>query len=738
MPDRPNDPDNLTPGALLELRRALDDPRSGVTDAPPEDAAVFDAALVRLAELVDAILQAEPADRDDRIQDLLGDGDMIRGLAKAGARRNEIETALVPLHQAQFRGSTGWANRVRDLVKDAKKSERQLRVATEGEGAGLPTLLAQSLGEHEIPLLVEPEGWVVSNDGVLKRNASEDNPVTRLNHRPLLITGRLQDLYSPQQHLHIEWPGWNGWEQHIVSRGDALSARGLEGLSHIGAPVSGANAKRAVAYLEAFEAANRHRLPTAYASSRMGWCGEGGRHGFLVGRTLIREDGERDVSTPRGPTEWGDDWVHLDVTGGFDQVVEGYTRSGSFQAWRAAVERVRDYPVAFLGLYAGLVSPLLGVLKGAPNFIMDWSFTSSTGKTTTLRLPASLWGYPEDKDPRGIIGNWDFTTTSLERTLAFHSFLPVLLDDTKRAKNPEWVIPSVLYMVAQGRGKGRGSIDGVRTTATWKTVVLSTGEVPIVAFSQDVGARARTICIQDKPFGETSDHTRLLVERLTLDLLDNHGHAGPMVVRWLLQHRERWPAFQERYEQLRDAWSQQIGTNHFGGRAAPFLALLEMAAGLAEHVLGIPKSDAALHVALDAVRSSSEDADRAKAALEMVYNWFSAHPDRFWDRWHPKDAPKTGWAGVLFQPWKDQPPQALCLLPHVLDEVLSGQGFDTQGVLAEWWDRGWMVSNESGGAGGRKSRRQFRTSLGNGRPRTYALSFEAIGTVVGEEIDDAR
>lgn len=723
MSDLPKDPDDLTATDFARLRDAM-------TAAPAAADDAFSAAVERLTAAVDAIVHATPDDRPDREAELLNDGAMLRALGGVRARRNEVEAAL--RHLRAYSGGASFSAQVVNLVKLAGDEARaHLRVAAPGEGIGLTGSLPRSLRDHEVPVLVAPDGWLVTDDGVFKANGDGD---TRLNHRPLLITGCLNDLYSSEQYLHLEWPTRHGWAQHIVSRGAALDAKGLQTLSKIGAPVSGSNAGRAVAYLEAFEAANWGRMPHAHASSRMGWCGERGRFGFLVGKTLVRADGDVDVASRRGPTEWGDDWVHLDVSGGFDQVVDGYVRGGTFDAWRDAIEMVRPHPVAFLALYAGLVAPLLGVVQGAPNFIVDYAFTSSTGKTTTLRIPASIWGYPEDKDPSGIIGNWDFTATSLERTLAFHSFLPVLLDDTKRAKNPEWVIPTALYMVAQGRGKGRGSIDGVRETATWRTVVLSTGEVPVTSFSQDVGARARVISIREKPFGDTTPETRAFVDRLTLDLLDNHGHAGPMVVRWLLQQRDRWPRFQARFEALRAEWGERIGTNHFGGRAAPYLALLDMAAGIAEQVLGIARCEAALDVALEAARSSAADADRAAAAIEAVWGWSVSHRSRFSDRWlTSQDEPHGGWAGAVERPFKDSPVDAICFLPHVLEDVLRGLGFDTHGTLTEWWERGWLRSNEGGDHRKQKRRRMKVTVGGGARVRTVAIRMDAIERVCGRE-----
>ena len=63
------------------------------------------------------------------------------------------------------------------------------------------------------------------------------------------------------------------------------------------APVTSINAGDLVRYLADFEATNLMALPRALVSQQMGWQGEGGRFGFLWGRTLLRPGLESKPST---------------------------------------------------------------------------------------------------------------------------------------------------------------------------------------------------------------------------------------------------------------------------------------------------------------------------------------------------------------------------------------------------------------------------------------------------------
>lgn len=61
---------------------------------------------------------------------------------------------------------------------------------------------------------------------------------------------------------------------------------------------------------------------------------------------------------------------------------------------------VLDRPSLWLAIYAALLPPLMGLCPEIPGFTVDWSGTTSHGKTTALRLAASVWGCP-DQGPAG-------------------------------------------------------------------------------------------------------------------------------------------------------------------------------------------------------------------------------------------------------------------------------------------------------------------------------------------------
>ena len=107
-----------------------------------------------------------------------------------------------------------------------------------------------------------------------------------------------------------------------------------------------------------------------------------------------------------------------------------------------------------LALYVSFVSPLLQILE-SPNFVFDIAGPTTTGKTTLLRVAASVWGSPSERDPASVLGSWDSTPTWREQASAVIKNLPLLLDDTKLAHAPDHVAQTI-YAIVQGRGRGGG------------------------------------------------------------------------------------------------------------------------------------------------------------------------------------------------------------------------------------------------------------------------------------------
>ena len=159
-------------------------------------------------------------------------------------------------------------------------------------------------------------------------------------------------------------------------------------------------------------------------------------------------------------------------------------QSGTLAGW---IERVAA-PCAgnsrlVLAICAGFAGPCLGLLGGEGGGI-HLRGGSSTGKTTALAVAASLFGPPD------YLRTWRHTAVALEGAAALHSDLLLVLDEIGELE-PKYA-GQVAYMLANGQGRARGARDGSpRAVATWRILLLSSGEVALSDLVTESGGKVR-------------------------------------------------------------------------------------------------------------------------------------------------------------------------------------------------------------------------------------------------------
>lgn len=552
--------------------------------------------------------------------------------------------------------------------------------------------------------LTIPLGYEVRLGGITKVDIdpySETGRETRkqITRAPVIIGGSLEDLHTGEEAMVLQYPRHGVWRKATVERSTAMNARELVNLSGRGLPVTSGRAGGLVEYLDAYEAQNRDRIPRAMVSDGLGWLGERGVLGYLCGYYLIRPGCEPGVGSGESvedinPADWGEDWVSFrGADTGDEQVAAAFKPGGTYEGWLEAIQPIAAYPRVMLAFYAGLAPPLLEVL-GAANFVVDLAHPSSRGKTSSLRVAGSSWGVVKEQAPESVIHSWRATRAWIDRTSSLLSGLPLILDETNRATDPR-AIPETLYDVANGRGKGRGSVKGTRRTGSWRTVLLSSGEYPAVHRSEDEGTHARTLTVMGEPFERADDATGQLVSGINEGLAEHYGHAGPRLVRYLVEHRDNWETWREEYREIRRGYVEASGGNPVVGRMADYFAVLDMTARLADEALGLPWGDLSpVEPLYDDLVAQAANADKAREAMVMLAGWANANAQKFRGR-ERTDAngesipPNEGFAG-RWDPSGDW--SQIAFYPDRLRELLRRWEYDPDSTLAAWRSRGWLDS----------------------------------------------
>ena len=148
--------------------------------------------------------------------------------------------------------------------------------------------------------------------------------------------------------------------------------------------------------------------------------------------------------------------------------------NGNLEEW---IQHVSNYCVgnsrlmfaASIGFASLLLKPC-NIQSGGFHF----AGTSSTGKTTCLRVASSIFGSPQ------YLKTWRATDNALESVAFKHNDALLVLDELSELSSKK--AGSIAYMFSHGEGKDRLDKDcNLRSTFRWRTLFLSSGEVDLAA-----------------------------------------------------------------------------------------------------------------------------------------------------------------------------------------------------------------------------------------------------------------
>jgi len=214
-------------------------------------------------------------------------------------------------------------------------------------------------------------------------------------------------------------------------------------------------------------------------------------------------------------------------------------------------------------LAASFTAPLLRILQQRIFFVYNWG-GSKGGKTAALKAALSAWG-----DPERLMVNFNATQVALERMAGFYNDLPMGIDERQLAGQKQEGLERIVYMIASGTGRARGSkAGGLQALNTWRTVALATGEEPLSTDTTQTGVSTRVLEIYGGPFDSERDAS--LMHQQTPQ---HHGWAGPEFIRRILATDEQ--SIRDRFAEIQEAvYKIANGTSgsHIAGISAVALA----------------------------------------------------------------------------------------------------------------------------------------------------------------------
>ena len=386
--------------------------------------------------------------------------------------------------------------------------------------------------------LRQPEGWIYSEKGISHIDEKKAIPTT-VCRTPIILTQRLKSMETGEEKIEIAFKRDGQWSRAIYPRSTVFTSRNITALADLGCTITSENAKQVVSFLAALEAENIDIIQKADSTSTFGWQTKGR---FLPGH--------------------GDDIV-LDIEPSLRGWAAAYHAAGTFDGWVDTMQPHRSRDKFRFILAASFAAPLLRILQQRIFFVYNWG-GSKGGKTAALKAALSAWG-----DPERLMGNFNATQVALERMAGFYNDLPLGIDERQLAGQKQENLEKIVYMIASGTGRARGSKGGgLQALNTWRTVALATGEEPLSTDTTQTGVSTRVLEIYGGPFDDEKSAS-LMHQQAPV----NCGWAGPEFISRLLETDER--TITDQYEKMvEEIYAAANGTSgaHIAGISAVALA----------------------------------------------------------------------------------------------------------------------------------------------------------------------
>jgi uncharacterized protein (DUF927 family) len=521
-----------------------------------------------------------------------------------------------------------------------------------------------------------PYNYSMGKHGVYSVEADKDGRhLQEIATRPLWIDELMEDLDSHEYAVRLCTT-----EAHPmrVPRGVIMDTQRLKALADNNFPVRSTGTGAVIKFLEDAEAANRKGLPNLRTVSKMGWRSGG----FSWGRTIIRGEEDQQVSpSPAAGIE--DSWF------------ERHRAAGTPEGWASVLPKLSEFHVPIILILASLASPLLSKL-GVQSAVFETVGEAGAGKTSAQTIAQSVWGYGHESE----LASWSSTPTALEVVLATHNHLPLILNENK---SYDWgprgaeLQARVGYMIGEGRGKARSNKQlGVNAIRSWTLNVLASGEHSITAGTNDTGILARVFPLWTSPFKEKSASMALRVKPMVEIVNEHYGHAGPMMIRHLLELDEAgWEAIRKHYKQAQKKLAEAArGTPKQSSsvRMAQNWGVLWVAATMLEKMFPGVTEAGTYHRALlkgwRELMTRGEDRSYSERALDVVRGFLATMSESIkTDKNDPKQSigrfSRTR-GGTEFVAFVKEP------LAKALDE--SGLNIET--ALEHWKNNGFLLTKD--------------------------------------------
>ena len=242
---------------------------------------------------------------------------------------------------------------------------------------------------------------------------------------------------------------------------------------------------------------------------------------------------------------------------------------------RMVKDEVLGNPLMEFILVSGLSSVLLAYLSdeySLDSLVIHLVSDSTTGKSTALKLAASLWSVTDVKAD-SLFSSYNGTNNAILNKLTGFFGIPYCLDEISMSSMPNYT--SFTYSLVNGTDKERLTKDSkLMEKKSWLVTLLSNGERSITGLSsKNKGIAARVFEIKNETFTKNAENA----ETIQRVIQKNYGLVGPKYAEYILSLKKE--DICKRFEEIREDFSNLVETTQstdelFKRRTLKFAILL--------------------------------------------------------------------------------------------------------------------------------------------------------------------
>ena len=570
--------------------------------------------------------------------------------------------------------------RFKERMRSAKMPMQEINNAIRQRRPTLSLAKKPSAAEGATLPLQIPSGWIVNDSGIIFQEFHGDEPrAFRASYTPIYITKRVVNVDTDIEKLQLEWAG----KKLTIPCSQALDKGKILQWADRGLDVSSESARFLVKYLHELEGLNRKIIPKTLAVSRMGWRGNDVFFPGVSGEYELDVDDEAVAST-----------------------LAGYHQEGDPAEWLGIAMEARKNVTARFILAAAFGGPLLPILGQRTAIIHNWG-SSGDGKTAALYLALSAWG-----DPEQLRLSFDSTKTGLERVANNYNHLVMGINEREtirdKGRDP---MTALLYTLAEGKGRTRGTRSGLQATSSWLLYILTNGEDSIAEDAATTGARNRVLEINGGPFPRKDAFCKEIY-RVTQE---HYGWAGPEFIKKIIS--EGRDALKKEFVKINELLQKEFPENL--GPHIDTVSVIAIADYCISRWLFSTDKSTAIRETLNMAReilsklTTKAEASDTQKAWNFLNDWINSNMEKF------------GSCTLESFGFKDS--QYLCVNPTVFNDTLRDRGYSAGRLLQEMHEKERILTTMEGGKVRYTVKRSNPYDRDAPRQRMIAIRLNSLG-----------